>query len=139
MKYNEKPTIYGSDKKYLIKCKNSYETYYRLAHWDNFFEFYDYDQNGEPYKIKLNEDDEWFDADVITKSNPYSLKNVLELIAFDTTVALHDKDGNRICTLEMLNNNSKLFEDIMSVLGNATVTEICRGKNDYEIILELDV
>jgi hypothetical protein len=39
----------------------------------------------------------------------------------------------------MLNENSKLFENIMRVLRDATVTEIDRGKNDYEIILELDV
>ena len=145
MKYNQKPFVFNKseeDKKYLIKHKNSYETYYSLAFWsDTDSCFYDYDRNGEKYVVALNEDDEWFEADIITKEeNPYSLKNVLnKLISFSTTVVLHDKDGNRICALEILNENSKLFENIMRVLRDATVTEIDRGKNDYEIILKLDV
>jgi hypothetical protein len=144
MKYNEKPFVFNKseeDKKYLIKHKNSQETYYSLAFWsDTDSCFYDYDRDGEKYVVAINEDDEWFEADIITKEdNPYSLKNVLKLISFSATVVLHDKDGNRICALEMLNENSKLFENIMRVLRDATVTEIDRGKNDYEIILKLDV
>lgn len=144
MKYNEKPFVFNKseeDKKYLIKHKNSYETYYSLAFWsDADSYFYDYDRDGEKYVVALNEDDEWFEADIITKEdNPYSLENVLKLVSFSATVVLHDKEGNRICTLEMLNENSKLFENIIKVLRDATVTEIDRGKNDYEIILELDV
>ena len=142
MKYNEKPTpTIEKNRRYLLRQKNSQETYFTLAFWDDAHCcFYDYDRDGEKYFITLNEDDEWFDTyRLIRNENPYSLRNILKLISFSTTIVLHDRYGNRICAIELLNDNSKLFEDIMSVLYDATVTEIDRGKNDYEIILELDV